>query len=130
LGTDESAAGGLRKLSLLLEATDLLHSHLPLAAVLGKMVDHAIALTDADRGLRLEPASTGGMRVRLARQRGARSLRTEGLEPSETAIRATLEQHRALVTEDVEHGSLDLDLKAAQSIIAPQLRFAVVIPRY
>ena len=130
LSTAESGAGGLRKLSLLLEATALLHSHLPLDAVLGTMVDHAIALTDADRGLLLEPASTGGMRVRLARQRGARSLPTEGLEPSQTAIRATLEQHRALVTEDVEHGSLDLDLKAAQSIIAQQLRFVVVIPLY
>src|SRR2546425_12568017 len=111
LSTAESGAGGLRKLSLLLEATALLHSHLPLDAVLGTMVDHAIALTDADRGLLLEPASTGGMRVRLARQRGARSLPTEGLEPSQTAIRATLEQHRALVTEDVEQaGALDLKL--------------------
>ncbi len=130
LSTAEAGAGGLRKLSLLLEATALLHSHLPLDAVLGTMVDHAIALTDADRGLLLEPASAGGMRVRLARQRGGRSLPTEGLEPSQTAIRATLEQHRALVTEDVEHGSLDLDLKAAQSIIAQQLRFVVVIPLY
>src|SRR3989442_6611729 len=94
------------------------------------MVDHAIGLTDADRGWLLEPAPTGGMRVRLARQRGARSLPTEGLEPSQTAIRAMLDQHRVLVTEDVEHGSLDLDLKAAQSIIAQQLRFVVVIPLY
>src|SRR5712692_4179541 len=128
--TVEAGAGGLRKLSLLLEATALLHSHMPLDAVLGTMVDHAISLTDADRGLLLEPATAGGMRVRLARQRGGRSLPTEGLEPSQTAIRATLEQHRALVTEDVEHGSLDLDLKAAQSIIAQQLRFVVVIPLY
>jgi len=45
LSTAESGAGGLRKLSLLLEATALLHSHLPLDAVLGTMVDHAIALT-------------------------------------------------------------------------------------
>jgi phosphoserine phosphatase RsbU/P len=129
LSTAESGAGGLRKLSLLLEATALLHSHLPLDAVLGTMVDHAIALTDADRGLLLEPASAGGMRVRLARQRGARSLPAEGLEPSQTAIRATLEQHRALVTEDVEQAGA-LDLKAAQSIIAQQLRFVVVIPLY
>ncbi len=128
LTTAESGAGGLRKLSLLLEATALLHSHLPLDAVLGTMVDHAIALTDADRGLLLEPASPGGMRVRLARQRGGRSLPTEGLEPSQTAIRAAQEQHRALVTEDVEQGALDL--KAAQSIIAQRLRFVVVIPLF
>lgn len=129
LTTAESGAGGLRKLSLLLEATALLHSHLPLDAVLGTMVDHAIALTDADRGLLLEPASPGGMRVRLARQRGGRSLPTEGLEPSQTAIRAGLEQHRALVTEDVEQTEA-LDLKAAQSIIAQRLRFVVVIPLF
>lgn len=126
--TQETGPGGLRKLSLLLEATALLHSHLPLDAVLGTMVDHAIALTDADRGLLLEPESPGGLRVRLARQRGARSLPTEGLEPSRTAIRQALEQKGSLVTEDVAQA--DSDLQAALSIVAQQLRSVVVIPLY
>ena len=126
--THESSTGGLRKLSLLLEATALLQSHLPLDAVLGTMVDHAIALTDADRGLLLEPNPPSGMRVRLARQRGARELAVLGLEPSQTAIRYALEQKRGVVTEDVAQA--DMDLKAAQSIIAQRLRSVVVIPLY
>ncbi len=128
--TSETGAGGMRKLSLLLEATALLHSHMPLDAVLGTMVDNAISLTDADRGLLLEPETPGStrLRVRLARQRGARNLSAEELVPSQTAIRQALEQKRSVVTEDIEHG--DLHLKAAQSIIAQQLRSVVVIPLY
>jgi len=126
--TFETGAGGLRKLSLLLQATALLHSHLPLDAVLGSMVDHAIALTDADRGLLLDPSPQGSLRVRLARQRGGRSLPTEGLEPSQTAIRLSIEQKKSIVTEDVAQA--DLNIQAAQSIIAQRLRTVVVIPLY
>jgi sigma-B regulation protein RsbU (phosphoserine phosphatase) len=92
------------------------------------MVDNAIALTDADRGLLLEPNPPSGMRVRLARQRGARELPVLGLEPSQTAIRYALELKRGVVTEDVAQA--DMDLKAAQSVIAQRLRSVVVIPLY
>ena len=56
--SSESTGGGLRKLNLLLEATSLLHSQLPLDSVLAKMIDHAVAVTDADRGLLLEAVET------------------------------------------------------------------------
>ncbi|HEX9224027.1 MAG TPA: FHA domain-containing protein, partial [Candidatus Acidoferrales bacterium] len=52
--SSEPAGGGLRKLNLLLEATSLLHSQLPIDSVLGTMLDHAVSVTDADRGLLLE----------------------------------------------------------------------------
>jgi len=126
--TAETGTGGLRKLSLLLEATALLHSQLPLDAVLSTMVDHAIVVTDADRGVLLMPDSRAGIAVRLARQRGARSLPIEGAEPSQTAIRYALEQKRSVVTEDVAQA--DKDLQAALSIIAQRLRAVVVIPLY
>ncbi len=128
LTTAESGTGGLRKLSLLLEATALLHSHLPLEAVLGKMVDHAIVVTNADRGLLLMPDAQARLTVRLARQRGGRNLPMEGMEPSQTAIRYALDQRRSVVTEDVAQA--DKDLQAARSIIAQRLRAVVVIPLY
>lgn len=53
ISTVEGSPVGLHKLNLLLEATTLLHSVLPLDAVLDAMLDHAIAITDADRGLLL-----------------------------------------------------------------------------
>ena len=46
-----STADGLSKLNLLLEASSLLHSQLPLDSVLGSKLDHAISITHADRGL-------------------------------------------------------------------------------
>src|SRR5580704_3112703 len=119
---------GLRKLSLLLEATALLHSHLPLDAILANMVDHAIALTGADRGLLVERGADNVMRVRLARQRGGKALETEGLEPTQTALRHAIEQKRAIITEDLEQAHTDL--KSAKSIIMQRLRSLVVIPLY
>jgi serine phosphatase RsbU (regulator of sigma subunit) len=121
-------SGGLRKLSLLLEATALLHSQLPLDAILGNMVDHAIALTGADRGLLVERGADNVMRVRVARQRGGKTLETAGLEPTQTAIRYAIEQKRAIITEDLEQANSDL--KGAKSVIMQRLRSLVVIPLY
>jgi hypothetical protein len=54
-GSDIVASAGARlsKLDQLLAATALLHSQLPLDEVLGMMLDHAISVMDADRGLLL-----------------------------------------------------------------------------
>ncbi len=126
--SSEMAAGGLRKLSLLLEATLQIHSHTPLETILGNMVDQTMMLTDADRGLLLEPGPDGALRVRIARQRGGHTVSAEGIEPSQTAIRASIEQKRSIVTEDIALG--DENLAAAQSIIAQRLRAVVAIPLF
>jgi phosphoserine phosphatase RsbU/P len=57
--------GGLSKLNLLLEATSLLHSRLPLESVLAAMLDHTISITNADRGFLLQPAALDTWKVRL-----------------------------------------------------------------
>ena len=124
----DSSASGLAKLSQLLEAIAKLHSHMPLDSALSYMVDEAVKVTDADRGLLLVSAPGGAMRVRLARQSGGRPLPIEGLEPTQTAIRFALAQKRGIITEDL--AQTDLDLKAAKSIIAQRLRSLVVIPLY
>src|SRR3984893_5015968 len=57
---DSAGSGGsLAKLDQLLAATALLHSQLPLDEVLGMMLDHAIAVMNADRGLLLEADDKG-----------------------------------------------------------------------
>jgi serine phosphatase RsbU (regulator of sigma subunit) len=121
-------SGGLRKLNLLLEATTLLHSQLPLDSVLSTMLDHAISVTDADRGILLEPDGSGSLRVRLARRSGGQRLPPESMTPSQTAIRQAVEQQTSIITEDLAQA--DIDLQAAQSIIAQRLRAVVVIPLY
>ncbi|HVO56283.1 MAG TPA: SpoIIE family protein phosphatase [Dongiaceae bacterium] len=123
-----SASGGLRKLNMLLEASSLLHSQLPLDSVLGKMLDHAVAVLDADRGLLLENGADGTLRVRLARRSGGLRLPPESVAPSQTAIQLALKQHSPVITEDLAQA--EGDLQSAQSIVAQRLRAVVVIPLY
>src|ERR1700731_430178 len=126
--SEPTGSGGLRKLNLLLEATTLLHSQLPLDSVLGTMLDHAVSVTDADRGLLLEGHNPANLKVRLARRSGGLRLPPESLAPSQTAIQLALKQHSPVITEDL--AQTDMDLAAAQSIVAQRLRAVVVIPLY
>ncbi len=126
--SSEPTGGGLRKLNLLLEATTLLHSQLPLDSVLGTMLDHAVSVTDADRGLLLEVDAAGTLKVRLARRAGGVRLPPESLTPSQTAIQLALRKQSAVITEDLAQA--DMDLQAAQSIVAQRLRAVVVIPLF
>src|SRR6202158_3677883 len=126
--TSSEPSGGLRKLNLLLEATTLLHSQLPLDSVLGKMLDYAVSVTDADRGLLLETDAAGALKVKLARRSGGLRLPPESLTPSQTAIQLALKQQSPVITEDLAQA--DMDLQAAQSVVAQRLRAVVVIPLY
>src|SRR5258707_3849902 len=84
--SSEPASGGLRKLNMLLEASSLLHSQLPLDSVLAKMLDHAVAVLDADRGLLLENGADGALKVRLARRNGGLRFPPERGPPRPRAI--------------------------------------------
>src|SRR3984893_5911223 len=126
--SSEPTGGLLRKLNLLLEATTLLHSQLPLDAVLGTMLDHAVSVTGVDRGMRREVRLRERLKVRLARRAGGVRLPPESLTPSQTAIQLALRKQSAVITEDLAQA--DMDLQAAQSIVAQRLRAVVVIPLY
>ena len=124
----DTSPGGLGKINLLLEATSLLHSQLPLDSVLGTMLDHAIAVTDADRGLLLEADSAGLLRVRLARGSEGERLAPESVAPSQTVLRLALDQQSSVITKDLNEA--ELELKIADSVVAQQLRAVVAIPLY
>jgi len=124
----DSSSGGLSKINLLLEATMLLHSQLPLDAVLATMLDHAIAVTDAERGLLLEADQSGSFRMRLARGRKRVPIPLESFSPSQTALRLAVERQSSIITEDLNRD--DVNLQDAQSIIAQRLRAIVAIPLY
>jgi sigma-B regulation protein RsbU (phosphoserine phosphatase) len=128
LSTSTTVPGGLRKLNLLLEATSLLHSQLPLDSVLANMLDHAIAITEADRALLLETDSSEALSVRLARGTGGVRLSPENLTPSQAALRLALRQQSNVIAEDINLS--DFNLQSAESIVAQQLRAIVVIPLY
>lgn len=129
--SDISAAhssSGLSKLNLLLEATSLLHSDLPLDSVLSTMLDHAVSITHADRGMLLEPDDEGTLRVRLARSIKGESLPPETLSPSQTAVNQAINRQSSVITEDLNLAGLDL--KAAESVVVQSLRAVVAIPLY
>lgn len=123
-----ATSGGLGKLKLLLEATMLLHSQLPLDSVLEAMLDRAVTITGADRGLLLEADSTGSLRQRLARERGAQEMAPNSFSPSQTAIGMAIRQESSVITEDLHIAAGAL--QAAQSVIAQGLRAVVAIPLY
>jgi sigma-B regulation protein RsbU (phosphoserine phosphatase) len=126
--SSEPTGGGLAKLKRLLEATALLHSQLPLEDALSHMLDHAVSVTDADRGLLVEADVGGALKVKLARRSGALRLPPESVAPSQTAIQLALKQQSPVITEDLTQA--DMDLQAAQSIVAQRLRAVVVIPLF
>jgi len=126
--SSEPSGGGLIKLKRLLEASALLHSQLPLDEALSHMLDHAVSVTDADRGLLLEKDSTDALKVKLARRNGALRLPPESVTPSKTAIQLALKQQSPVITEDLAQA--DMDLQAAQSVVAQRLRAVVVIPLF
>lgn len=131
-----TGGGGLKKLNVLLEATALLHSQLPLDLALAQMIDHAVAVTDADRGLLEEAVEGPGpverlterLRVRLARRSGRQRLPPESMTPSQTAIQLAIKKQLPVITEDIEQA--EINLQAAASIVAQGLRAVVVIPLY
>jgi serine phosphatase RsbU (regulator of sigma subunit) len=128
IATIQSSPGGLGKLNLLLEATMLLHSQLPLDTVLDAMLDRAIAITNADRGLLLEADPSGSLRHRLARSTGSVSMPVESFSPTQTALRLAVERQSGVITEDLHQAHAAL--QGAESIIAQRLRAVVAIPLY
>jgi sigma-B regulation protein RsbU (phosphoserine phosphatase) len=78
--------------------------------------------------LLLEADETGALKVRLARRTGGLRLPPESLSPSQTAIQLALKKQSAVITEDIAQA--DIDIQAAQSIVAQRLRAVVVIPLY
>src|SRR5712692_10244450 len=123
-----SSGRSLAKLDQLLAATALLHSQLPLDEVLGMMLDHAVSVMDADRGVLLEADDKGALQVRLARRSGGMRLPPESLAPSQTAIQLALRKQAAVITEDLAQA--EMNLQAAESVVAQRLRAVVVIPLY
>ncbi len=128
LAMSSSTSGGLSKLNLLLEATSLLHSQLPLESVLGTMLDHAISITHADRGLLMEPDASGVLHVRLARGNKGENLPPESLNPSQTAVNQAISRQSSVITENLSLAGVDL--KSAESVVIQGLHAVVAIPLY
>jgi serine phosphatase RsbU (regulator of sigma subunit) len=119
---EEPGTRDLRQLNVLLEATALLQARLPVREVLAAMLDRAIEITGADRGLLLESGETGELRPLLARRQGGLDLGIESITPSQTAIR------RALEGQEVKGDAAEL--AGALTVFNQQLCMVAAIPLF
>ena len=129
--TEHSKTGdrSLRNMGLLLEATALLQSSLPYEEVLGAMVDRAIEITDAERGLLHEAHGTEGdeeLIPLVARRGDGTAISLSDFKPSQTAIAQALDKGKAVIELDVQ--AAEGALKDAQSVVDQKLRSVVAIP--
>jgi phosphoserine phosphatase RsbU/P len=121
----ESAAPQLQHLGLLLQMAQMLHRAPALEEVLTMLVDSAIKLTDAERGLLFLVEEGGELRLRLARGHGGNYLKTETLEYSRSAVGRVMKSGREEVLLEEE-----MTGRAAHdtAIITGGVRGLVVVP--
>lgn len=118
----------LQQLSLLLEATALLGSGMPVAQLLAAMVDQAIAITAAERGALLEADDTGRLKMLLARGAGGTIVDIGSWIPSQTAIDHALAEAKAFIELDLDQAGEAV--RTANSIVNQRLRSVIAIPLY
>lgn len=98
----EPRTHALRQLGLLLEATALLQSQLPMEDILVAVVDRAIEMAGAQRGI-LFQSQEGQLEPLIARERGARPVSADSIHLSEFMefyIRQAIEDRKSIL-----HGS-------------------------
>ena len=121
----EGHAPQLQHLGLLLQMAQMLHRAPALEEVLTMLVDSAIQLTDAERGLLFLREDGGEFRLRLARGRSGVYLKTESLEYSRSAVQRVMKSGREEVMLEEE-----MTGRAAHdtAIITGGVRGLVVVP--
>lgn len=121
----ESPAPQLQHLALLLQMAQMLHRAPALEEVLTLLVDSAVQLTDAERGLLFLRDDGGAMQLRLARGRGGTYLTSGTDDYSHDAIERVVKSGREeVVLEDQVTGRTTHET----AIITGGVRGVVVVP--
>ncbi len=121
----DSPAPQLQHLSLLLQLAQMLHRAPALEEVLTTLVDSALQLADAERGMLFLADEEGKLRLRLARGREQTYLPTELTDYSQSVVeRVARFRHEEVVLEDEATG------RPAQEtgVIPAQVRGVVAVP--
>ncbi|MGE5325780.1 MAG: SpoIIE family protein phosphatase [Deltaproteobacteria bacterium] len=121
----ETPAPQLRHLSLLLQMAQMLHRAPALEEVLTMLVDSAISLADAERGLLFIVEENNELRLSLARGHNGNYLKTERIEYSRSAIGRVMKSGREeVLLEEETTGRAAHDT----AIITGGVRGLVVVP--
>lgn len=114
----------MTRLARFFEFSRKLGSGLSLAEVLRDVADLAIEITNAERGMVIL-LDGDQLRAEAARRSGARDIDPATVRISETLVRQTIAQGTPRIVQDVAE---DIDLAQAMSIVALELRSAVILP--
>ena len=117
--------GSMGRLARFFEFSNKLRGGFSLDEVLQDVLDLAIDVTKAERGLLIFKNDKGGLDIELARDSNGATLPTDSLQISETLVQNALKTGKPQVIEDVNQ---DVDLAAAASIVMLELRSAVTLP--
>ncbi len=121
----ESPAPQLQHLSLLLQMAQMLHRAPALEEVLTTLVDSAVQLASAERGLLFMTDEQGKLHLRLARGRGGTYLSTDSVDYSHSVVeRVARFRHEEVTLEDESTG------RPAQEtgIVSALVRGVVAVP--
>ena len=117
--------GGMARFARFFEFSHKLGGGFSLEEVLQDVVDLAIEVTKAERGMLIVRGDGDRLDTKVARGAGGRSLPLDGLRVSETLVRRALATTRPSIFADVAQ---DADLALAASIVSLELRSAVALP--
>ncbi len=121
----ETPAPQLRHLSLLLQMAQMLNRAPALEEVLTMLLDSAISLADAERGLLFVAEDGGELRLSLARGHNGNYLKTETIEYSRSAVGRVMKSGREeVLLEEETTGRAAHDT----AIITGGVRGLVVVP--
>lgn len=126
-GDLEPHTRSLSQLSLLLEAAALMQSQLPVNDVLKAVLDRAVELTGADRGVLYDTKKEGDLYPFLARQHGAQPLEPDNVHFSPQVRRSldrALQEHKS-ITETVTLPGPNIKLSEHGSA-APEMSWTVI----
>lgn len=121
----EAGQGGMGWLARFFEFSRKLGAGISLEEVLQDVVDLAIDITGAERGMLILLGEGDALETKVARGAGGMALPRDGLKVSETLVRQSLASGKPSVIEDVgDHAALAM----AASIVSLELRSAVTLP--
>ncbi len=115
----------LENLSRFLEFSRVYAGGVELSAVLDRVVDVAMEITNAERGSLILVRDGGSLDFEVVRERGRGAVPREGYRVSETIVQEVVARREPRVVSDI---ALDEDLSAVRSIVALQLGSAVAVP--
>ncbi|MBL8748696.1 MAG: SpoIIE family protein phosphatase [Planctomycetes bacterium] len=121
----DMARGGMARLARFFEFSRKLGGGFTLEEVLQDVVDLAIDVTGAERGMLILQRDDESLETRVARAAGGRDLDREVVKASETLVRQTIETAKARIVADVADA---IDLAQQASIMSLELRSAVTLP--